>query len=235
MCIWSWCKQYSYLWRQSVSAVRSTVMCCCCPKIVQSGMCCVGEERILWLGREVALVGLIFVCDVLVYCLSYWQIVRSGMCCVGEQRILWLGRGVALVGLIFVCDVLTVRSVDGQADSCNICTVVVICATYLRVSGRWPPFWRPLGVSARGKGPARPTQMPALSTPIVKELRSKIRNGRRTETSSIAVRTWTDRYEWRYWTDRYEWRYWTVNTGAEGCVVLELAEVKVWRNCSGLL
>jgi hypothetical protein len=30
------------------------------------------------------------------------------------------------------------------------------------MAGQWPPFWRPLEVSARGKGPARPTQRPAL-------------------------------------------------------------------------
>jgi hypothetical protein len=35
-------------------------------------------------------------------------------------------------------------------------------ATYWRVAGRWRHFWRPLEVSARGKGPARPTQRPAL-------------------------------------------------------------------------
>jgi hypothetical protein len=30
------------------------------------------------------------------------------------------------------------------------------------MAGRWPPFWRPLEVSARGKCPPRPTQRPAL-------------------------------------------------------------------------
>jgi hypothetical protein len=38
------------------------------------------------------------------------------------------------------------------------------------VAGRWPPFWRPLGGSARGNGPARPTQRPGrMSGPTLTE------------------------------------------------------------------